>query len=243
MTDTQDEKDKDGDPAGGNKTNSIKLRGDTKRVKIVKEVSDLAHIPEIEEIFIKTLEEAKERYAHKIEEYQNVKKSYEKELEEKVDTGMSKSKSYFFELTRHENPESEEGGNIWELGKFKLNVNGQILDMIFSELISNIDQYETAPNQIQTETVYSTPLNRSFQINFTKSSDTRVVGFVKIIEENFVKRENDTILTVTTTTPKSLQVQRERVAKAIEDNPDFGDDITFYAHIIQQANGCSAFNN
>jgi hypothetical protein len=236
----QDEKNKDNGSEGTIDNNSIKLRGDTKRVKIIKEVSNLAHIPEIEEILTKTLEEAKERYAHKIEEYQNLKKNYENELEEKIVTGMSKSKSYFFELTRHEDLECE-AGHQWELGKFKLNVNGKILDMIFSEFIANIDQYETAPNQIQTETVYSAPLNRSFQINFTKSGDNRAVGFVKIIEENFVKRQNDTMLTVATTTPTSLQVQKERVSKAIEDNPGFGEDISFYAHVIQQANGYSAF--
>ncbi|NIM17360.1 MAG: hypothetical protein GTO45_35590 [Candidatus Aminicenantes bacterium] len=95
---------------------------------------------------------------------------------------LSKSKTYFFELSRFKAPNREFGK--WELEKIKFEAGKDIVDKIFSNFSEKIDEYEPDPNQIQTEIVDLPDLGRSFQINFTKSSDTRVVGFVKEIEKD-----------------------------------------------------------
>jgi hypothetical protein len=217
---------------------TIKLSGDTNRIKIAKEISELAHVPAFEGYFESMLEEFKEIHSNEINEYRKLKESLKDKSGEIIEDGDSRSKSYFFELNRFKDSESE-SGDQWELGDFKLNVDGQVVNMIFSELIANIDQYEVAPNKIQNKPVYLEPLDKWFQIYFIKNRDNRVSGFVKIIEENFVKRENSTMLTVNT--KSSMSLQKERAVLFMDENPTFCENISFYAEIIRKANGHSAF--
>ena len=99
---------------------------------------------------------------------------------------QSKSKAYFFKINQVET-KGIETGHKWELKKLKLREEPGIVTMIFSGILEKIDEYETNPNHIQTEIVNLSDLGRSFQISFTKSSDTRVNGFIR--EFHFKKEE------------------------------------------------------
>lgn len=203
------------------------LSGDTDRIKLLREVGELAHVPEIGEHVSKALSEAKQKFGNKISEYRNLKSKLEDELGEKIENGDKKSKSYFFEMTRVKDSGSD---CKWELGDFKLNVKGKVLTMIFSKLIANLEDYQVAPDKIQVEDDYSPLLDKWFKIYFTKNREDRIVGFVKIIEDKFVIKENSSMLTVNT---KSY-FQKERALRLIEENADVSEDIYFYASLIGQ---------
>jgi hypothetical protein len=165
---------------------TIRLGGDTARIEMVEEITQLSFIPEVREYFQDALTTARVKFKERINEYRGIQLNLEKESKEKtgpkedlpgLPEPLKKSKTYFFELSRVDDIES--GSPRWEVGKFKMNVKGNVVNMIFSEFINRIDEYETEPTRIQTEIVYSSPLDKYFQISFTKISDTRVVGFVK----------------------------------------------------------------
>jgi hypothetical protein len=233
----------------GDMTIKKKIRGDTGRFDIVKEIGELSNIPEVEYYFSQKLTEAKQKFQKKINQYRNLKRNLKNKKEgKKVDeisgfqNGLSKSMSYFFELYRVKD-EVCESGHRWELGEFKLKEDGDIVNMIFSEFKRKIDEYKTAPSQIQIKTVYSPILNKSFQISFTKSTDTRVVGFVKKIEkdeEAYVVMDNVNLLKVTKKY-KNLNME-EMYAKLIqwmEEDPEFTKYIFFTFLMMRRSKGDS----
>ncbi|NIM17364.1 MAG: hypothetical protein GTO45_35610 [Candidatus Aminicenantes bacterium] len=181
---------KDTDEKVNNDT--IRLGGDTGRIEMVEEIAQLAFIPEIQEYFRGALTTAKSQFRDKINEYRNIQLNLGKESKGKEKTEskedlpelpepLKKSKTYFFELSRVE--DSQSGSPRWEVGKFKLQANEKTVNMIFSDFIREVDEYEIAPHRIQENTVYSPPLDKWFQTKFTKSSHTRVVVFVKEVEK------------------------------------------------------------
>lgn len=229
MASNVDEQEKDEEPSGTD-TGKFRLGGDTRRVKLIKDISALTHIPKIEEIFLKTLEKVEEEYPDLVNEYLGLKNSLEKEFGEKVEGNGGKGKSYFFEVNRVEDP-GKKGDTHWELGKFKLNVGGNIVNMIFSEFINRVDTFEIAPTRIQTDFVFSQPLNRLFQINFTKGSDSRVVGFVKIIEDDFVVTKTENMVKVNTRACRT--VEKERLFKYMEDYSQISEGMYFTLRMLE----------
>jgi hypothetical protein len=201
----------------------LKLGGDSRRIKMLKDINELSHIPEFEYIFSNVLDEIKKKYPEKIDEYRDFKKNLEKEFGEKIEE-KGKSKKFYFELNRVKDPGSSSESR-WELGDFKLKVKREIANMIFSELIARIDQYEPIPSRIQEEIVYSYPLNTWFQINFTKSSDKRVVGFVKVLQEDLFVKNRSRIVRMTVK-PNQV-IHREKLLKLMEDNPEVSKAIYF----------------
>jgi hypothetical protein len=193
----------------------------------MREIDQLAHIPEFEEFFTKALKEAKEKYPEKVVEYQNLIKVSKEQLEEIIGEPSTKSKSYFFELTLIEDPQAESGYR-WEVGKFKLNVNKQIVNMIFSGLIANINEYEVSPTHIRTEFVYSPSLSKWFQINFTKSSDSRIVGFVKIMEDDFVVVDKENTAKVR----PNIKVERGKLLKYMDEYTEASKDMYFAFRLL-----------
>ncbi|NIR06302.1 MAG: hypothetical protein GTN82_12845 [Candidatus Aminicenantes bacterium] len=243
-TDNQNEKGK----------KEIRIHGDTNRINIVQQIELLSEIPEIKDYFSRALLEARYIFKDKIEEYHNVKNNIKREVsrekpgevkEEEIPDlpqPLAKSKTYFFELTRLEHPEK---GFQWELGKFKLQANEKTVNMIFSDFISEVDEYEIAPHRIQENTVYSPPLDKWFQIKFTKSSHTRVVGFVKEVDKedkkakktkvemkDFVVKRNRHMLKLATVM-KTVGI--EELKEFIENNPGFTEDMLFSLRIKRLA--------
>jgi hypothetical protein len=228
------------DTDGKINNDTIRLGGDTARIDMVEEIAQLALIPEVREYFQGALTTAMDKFKERINEYRNIKLNVEKESKEKtvskedlpeLPEPLKKSKTYFFELSRVD--DSESGFSRWEVGKFKMNVGGNVVNMIFNEFIGKIDKYETAPTRIQTEIVYSLPLDKYFQISFTKSSDTRVVGFVKKADKEKVelleqeKRKKFVVRTTKNTvimeTQTSWELDWEEFIPDVKNDPEFHD--------------------
>ena len=172
------------------------LGGDLSRIEMLEEIANLSKIPEIEDYFSQALLEAKEKFQDKIKECHRLKgnlktessKDKPEEMKEEgipeISKAFEKGKTYFFELTRVEDPGSETRFR-WELGRFKLKnkAHVKIMDIIFDDFINHLDQYEVTSHRIQDEIVDVPSLGKRFHICFTKSSLTRMVGFVKEAEE------------------------------------------------------------
>jgi len=233
---------------------TAQLGGDTSRVELIEEIAELSKIPGIEDYFLRALFEAKQIFKDKIREFYRLKDNFEsessKEKPEEVKAEMipelskafEKSKTYFFELTRIEDQETKSGFR-WELGKFKLKnkADGKVVDIIFDDFIKNVDQYEVTPQRIQDEIVDVPSFDKKFQISFTKSSTTRVVGFVKEakpveekpdekgIEERakkrLVMRSNRNMLKLSNTWENPLE--KEELEELLQYNPEFTENLIF----------------
>ena len=188
-------------------TDDLSKRGhDGDIIKIIGEIAILLEIPEIADYFSQALIKAKNQFHDKIKghyisngniriESSKIKPS-EKEREiSELSKAFGKNKTYFFEMIRLEDPKTESYN--WELGKFKLNANKKTIHMIFKDFIRKVDELEIVPYRILEEYVYFPPLDKWLQINYTKSSPSRVVGFVKEaekIEEKLKKEEIEKLL-------------------------------------------------
>jgi hypothetical protein len=233
------------------------LGGDTSRVEMIEEIAALSKIPEIEEHFSQVLLKAKQKFKSKIRDFYRLNDNIESEIskkkpEEKKEKGIpelskafEKSKTYFFELTRVEDP-GKEPGFKWQLGKFKLKTkdDGKVVSIIFDDFIKNVDHYEVTPQRIKDEIVNVPSLDKKFQISFTKSSPTRVVGFVKEVksieeksgekgkeekaEEKFVVRRNRNMLKLDTTVRKNLErMEKEELEELLKYNQEYTDKLLF----------------
>lgn len=235
------------------------LGGDTDRIEMIEEIAELSKIPGIKDHFLQVLSGVKQKFQVKIKEYYRLKdniksessKDKPEERKEEVIPELSKafekSKTYFFELTRAEDPKKEPGIK-WELGRFKLKANGKVVSIIFNDFIKNADQYEVTPHRIQDEIVDVPSLDKKFRINFTKSSPTRVVGFVKEYkkveekvgekgkeeaEEKFVVKSNRNMLKLDTSVKKNLEMKKEELVELLQNNPEFMDNMLFSIRIKQ----------
>ncbi|NIR06311.1 MAG: hypothetical protein GTN82_12890 [Candidatus Aminicenantes bacterium] len=216
---------------------------DTAGLRMVREIEKLAQIPEIEDFFSEVLTEVKKRFPNKIKHLRKLKANLEAKKEDVISgysNDLSKSKTYFFQLSRVKDP-NREFGHKWELEKIKFKDEKDILNIILSNFLEKIGHYETDPNQIQTEIVDLSDLGRSFQISFTKSSDTRVVGFIKEIQKNENIEENVVVQNnryMVKGKPKSLQLEAEKIQSSlfhlIEENPEFTKYLLFYFLMTQK---------
>ena len=242
-------------------TNSKLTNGEAQmggsRIELVEEIANLSKIPEIEEYFLQALLEAKQKYQVQIKEYYRLKDNFEsesskdkpEEIKEEVIPGLlkafEKSKTYFFEFTRVNDPGTAPGYR-WELGKFKLKTKaeGKIVDIIFDDFIKDVDQYEVTPHRIRDEIVDVPSLQKKLQISFTKSSPTRVVGFVKEakpIEEKQgekaddlqVVKRNRNMLKLDTGRTKTLEINKKELEELLQNNPEFTENMIFSIRLKQ----------
>lgn len=185
--------------------------------KAIKELRDLLHIPEVEAYISNALEEARRKYAEEIEEYLNSKQDIDKQIGKR----LLKNKSYFFEAKRvvDENSESK-----WVLTDLKLEADKATIDMIFSEFLEDLDKTETNPKGFQKETFIPPSQNKVFEIYFIKGSDSHVSGFFKILEEDFIVRNNANMVTLNNHASKNLG--KEALMRLIDENDEFSKDIS-----------------
>jgi len=218
--------------------------GDTNRMKIIKEIDQLTQIDEVENFFSEKLTEAKEKFKSEINLIHNLEEPEEKK-EAKIHF-FSKRKTYYFKLNRvRVNGTGTKSGYRWELGSLKLKEGKETVEEILSQLREKIDDYETAPNKIQSEIVKLPDQDKLFQINFIKSIDKTVSGFIKEIgkdgkvigeEKNgFVVKENINMLKLAT---KAKNMDKEdmyaRIKQAMKKKPDVIEDIFFYLLMEQK---------
>jgi hypothetical protein len=250
--------------ANAGETNSKSINGtphpggDTARIEMIEEIAELSKIPDIKDHFSQVLSDVKQEFQGKIKEYYRLQeninsgssKDKPEEMKEEVFPELSKafekSKTYFFELTRIDDPERESGFR-WELGKFKLKYNVKIVDLIFNDFVEEVERYKVAPQRIQDKIVDVPSLEKKFQISFTKSSPTRVVGFVKEAKigdekqgekekeekERFVVRSNRNMLKLSTTGENTLEMEKEELEELLHYNPEFMDNMLFSIRMKQ----------
>ena len=212
---------------------------------IIDEIAELAKIPEIEDYFAEVLLDVKKKFRDKIREFYRSKDKLDQMEEEKISDlskAFEKNKTYFFELTCIEDPKRESGVK-WEFRRFKLKANGKIMNIIFDDFIEKADQYEVAPHRIQEEIVDVPSLTKKFRINFTKSSSTRVVGFVKEYkeveekpgekekeekaEQRLVIRSNRNMLKLSAAAEKHWELEKEELKELLQYNPEYTENVIF----------------
>lgn len=217
--------------------------GDTGRYKLVKEIDELTIIPELETFFASAIKDAKLKYRELISQFIN--------LESKVSQGfeIEKKKSYFFEANRIDFPGGD--GYRWKLEKCKLNAGNALGHSIFSYFLKSLDKIEIAPNRVQTETIDLPDIERAFQINYTKSSETRVVGYVKETErsaegsgEDFVIKDNINVLKMANRSGDlGDQEIHTRVIQVLEKYPEISRKLYLYLIMAERINQPDSFLN
>lgn len=176
----------------------------TRRQELLREIGSFTQIPELEKYFTDALKKARETFKHDINQY----RSYQ----DRAGTGtesqstdplgsLSTYKSYFFEAIRVQERENEPGYR-WQIEKCKLKVPQDIYNAIFSPFLNKVENIQPVPTRIHSELVELPGNNKSVQLNFTKSSDNRVSGFIKLvavderIPDNYILKEGDNVVKV-----------------------------------------------
>lgn len=202
-----------------------------------EEIWELINIPEVAKFLLSALEEAKEKFKDQIQQYRKAKnKLKEEKKQEVIPPGLnefSTDKSYFFDIIRIEDPESD--GYQWVVEKFKFKDKPNVVSFIFSDFIKKIDQLEIDPQQIKTQDVHSST-GSSFKINFTKSSDTHVGGFVKTIAPHEVKQrmENSKVIKLSREYEgMDDEEMYQKIIQLMRENAEVREDIFFYYHLAQ----------
>ena len=172
---------------------TARLDRETKKHKIIEEIERILEIPEIHDYFYRAVLEARHIFKDKIEDYrhQEVKnKTGEKKGEEVPDHphSLKRSKTYSFEMNKVEDPGSDTGF-MWILEKCKFPTDEEAIQMVFNDFMKVVDEYEVAPHRIQVELVEFPPQGKIFHIRFTKSSSTRVIGFMKEVQEIVIEEK------------------------------------------------------
>jgi hypothetical protein len=240
---------KTGKRAPGTNDESTGYWEDTSRIKIIEEIKQLSNIPEIREYFFRALLEARHIFKYKIEAHRGLKNNPPGIEPEKI-PGFShalKSKPFFFELSRSKDLEAESGCS-WKPDKCNLPPDEEAMKTVFNDFIKKIEEYEIAPHLLQDERVHFQPLNKWFLIRFTKSSPTRVVGFVKEVEEDqeklkggqkkeeekkFVKKVNRSMLKIDPNV--TISIKREELEEFLRSNHEFTDDMVFLLNMKRQS--------
>lgn len=195
------------------------------------ELHELLEVPAVQAFFLDQLDTVKRKFEEDICEF---KRSVDGTPSFR--DGFSVDKSYFFELNRCNDPDSETGYK-WELKQFKLKAKPETTEMIFSGFIKRLDRYETAPGLIQKKTVKSGEMNKAYEINFMKSAE-RVVGFVRVIEldpEDMLKKNSSRMIRVATNYQNvDKEEMYRRIINVMKEDPEVRDDIFFYFHMLQK---------
>jgi hypothetical protein len=216
---------------------------DTAKIKILEEIESLVNIPGIQEYFFRAILEARHIFHDKIKDYelQKVKnESYKKEAGEvsEISNASKKSMTYFFELNRGEDSQ-DEAGSGWDLDKCKLPPDAKEIKMVLNDFKKKVEEYEIAPHRIQDEPFQLHP-DKWFNIRFTKSSPTRVVGFVKEAEDagekarekqkkeaegKFILKRYGNMRKLATR--ESRPLEHEEFQEFLQANKEFAEDVYF----------------
>jgi succinate dehydrogenase flavin-adding protein (antitoxin of CptAB toxin-antitoxin module) len=216
-------------------------KDDAQGDKILKEIARFLYIPEVQKHLSTLLEELKEQYGAGIDQYPliNRKESPRRMYTTEFIEGLSKSKTYFFDLVKEE----DQKGVAWIVKNLNLEdgAEKESIKKILFEFVKKIDKHEISPNLIQSEVIELSDRDKAdkyYKIGFTKHSSTRVVGFIKEHEEkkevdDFVIQDDSKILKITN---KYKNLEKEemytKIKQEMQNHPELIEDIFFYTFMV-----------
>jgi hypothetical protein len=202
------------------------------RKQLIKEIEALPDIHGIDQFLSDAIEEAKKKFKAEIERYSFKRNPSFKD-------GLDENKSYFFELNRCKDSNIK-GVDQWELGKFKLKNQPDIVKAIVFEFSKKVNDYETSPGLIQKDALSSPYGGKSFEISFIKEKE-RIAGFVKVAEEEAQeeetreKQEENSMIRVPTNYQNLNREEiYDKIFQLMEENPEIREDIFFYFYMLQK---------
>lgn len=202
----------------------------------IQEFQDLLEIPDVAEFLLDKIHEAQERFGPQINSHRKQKEKVVNESESVVSApDMIKGRNYFFEIQRQ--PNNSSGSRVeWRIIEFKLKDRQDLVNVIFTPFIEQIEEYEVLPSLIQKETVTAENLKSVFEISFMKGKD-RVVGYVKEVERSQKKERkserNPHLIKVSTRYENVDQEEmRDKIIQLINDDPDILEEMFFYFYAV-----------
>ena len=87
----------------------------------------------------------------------------------------------------------------------------------------------------QKETITPPYQNKIFHVYFIKGSDAYVSGFVKILKEDFIVRNNNSMVTLNNNASESLE--KDALIQLMDENDEFSKDLFFALRMMGMANG------
>ena len=202
------------------------------RKQLIKEIEALPEIHGIDQFLSEAIDEAKKKFDTEIEKYSLKRNPSFKD-------GLDENKSYFFELNRCKNS-NDKGVDQWELGKFKLKNQPDIVRMIVFEFLKKVNDYETSPGLIQKDILPALYGGKSFEISFIKEKE-RIAGFVKVAEETaqeepWEEDEESSMIRVPTNYQNLNREEiYEKIFQLMEESPEIREDIFFYFYMLQKS--------
>lgn len=203
------------------KTRGMKSQGK----EMLSEIETLIQFDTAREIFAEALNKARE----KVREFNRTE--YADEIPSML-KDLSQSKSFFFQFNRLPDSVDSSGKYKWQIENFKLADKKDLVNHIFSDFLGKIDEYPVDPGQIQLHPGGISLLDKTFEIQFMKTSEDRVRGFVKEIEkekdDDFVIVNNEKLLMLDN---RGFKAGKEelyaRIFQLLEEHPEQLEDVFF----------------
>lgn len=211
----------------------------------LQEIAELAQIPEVENFLVRAVEDAKEQFKDEIERYRKI-------VLPTFSDGVSKDKSFFFEMTRVDDP-TNEAGFRWELGKFRLQPH---IAAILEQFAQEVENSPVIPQQQQEKILKSLTTEKNFKVTFMKNDDSRVVGFIEemaeeekektlipmnqLKEEGFLIKETQGTIKLNISKIPSPVFKEEiyrKILDLMEKDDKARNDIIFYYSMVQRSKG------
>lgn len=195
------------------------------RKQLIKEMEAFPELPEIDEFLSGAIREAKKKFGNGIG-----KSGLERNPT--FQNGIDENKSYFFELNRDKDER-------WELGKFKLKKQPDIVKLIFKEFLEKVKDYKTSPGLIQKEILSTPNVGKAFEITFIKEK-ARVKAFAKVAEEKAESPREEAMKSSMIRVRTNYQnINREetydKIFQLMEEKTEIREDIFFYFNMLRES--------
>lgn len=167
------------------------------RRKMIADLNELIKIPDVDTYIFLTIEQAKIKFAEEIRNYHQIKNSFHQSKQGSKQSGQSGqsgrgnmvliedknpdnlSQSYYFEIKRIKNKDGKLKYH-WKITTVKPKPKIDTDQIIPLEFINMIDFHAVDPDRIETYKRFkSRSLKKSFDIRFTRYSDTHIMGSIR----------------------------------------------------------------
>lgn len=224
---------------------------ETYRRKMIADLNELIKIPDVDTYIFLTIEQAKIKFAEEIKNYHLIKNSFHQSKQSKQ-TGQSNmvlikdknmdhlAQSYYFEIKRNKNKDGKLKYQ-WKVATVKPKPKVDFSQIIPMEFMNMIDLHAVDPDRIETYKRFkSRSLKKSFDIRFTRYSETHIMGSIRENPEDAEQNgENDGFVDARKAFKLKLSQQNIKedymeLFRYMEEYPEIKEDIFNRFNMVQK---------
>jgi hypothetical protein len=221
------------------------------RSKMIEDLNELIKIPDVDTYIFLTIEQAKIKFAQEIGNYRQIKNTFHHSKVNKTPkrgnmmliegkNPDAQSHSYYFELKRSINKDGKLKYQ-WNITTIKPKPKPEAGKIIPKEFINMIELHEVDPDKIETYKRFkSRSLKKSFDIRFTRYSETHIMGSIRENPEDILKNgdkngyDNARQVFKLKLSRKNIKEDYMELFRYMEEYPEIKEDIFNRFNMVQK---------